>query len=67
MPGQTQTLGRPPCCGTALGFRNLTNYITRSLVDTGVFRPRLLFCDEPVFSFWGCCRDAYVVRARHAS
>jgi transposase len=27
--------------GTALGFRNLTNYITRSLLDTGGFRPRL--------------------------
>jgi hypothetical protein len=26
--------------GTALGFRNLTNYITRSLLDTGGFRPR---------------------------
>jgi hypothetical protein len=25
----------------ALGFRNLTNYITRSLLDTGGFRPRL--------------------------
>lgn len=28
-------------CVTALGFRNLTNYITRSLLDTGGFRPRL--------------------------
>ena len=27
--------------GTALGFRNLTNYITRSLLDTGGFRDRL--------------------------
>jgi transposase len=27
--------------GTALGFRNLTNSITRSLLDTGGFRPRL--------------------------
>ena len=27
--------------GTALGFRNLTNYITRSLLDTGGFRVRL--------------------------
>ncbi|MDT0264566.1 ISL3 family transposase, partial [Jatrophihabitans lederbergiae] len=27
--------------GTALGFRNLTNYITRSLPDTGGFRPQL--------------------------
>jgi transposase len=27
--------------GTALGFRNLTNYITRSLLETGGFRPLL--------------------------
>jgi len=27
--------------GTALGFRNLANYITRSLLDTGGFRPRI--------------------------
>ena len=27
--------------GTALGFRNLTNYISRALLDTGGFRPRL--------------------------
>jgi transposase len=27
--------------GTALGFRNLQNYITRALLDTGGFRPRL--------------------------
>jgi transposase len=27
--------------GTALGFCNLTNYITRALLDTGGFRPRL--------------------------
>ena len=27
--------------GTTLGFRNLTNYITRSLLDTGGFRPVL--------------------------
>jgi transposase len=26
--------------GTALGFRNLGNYITRALLDTGGFRPR---------------------------
>jgi transposase len=29
--------------GTALGFRNLTNYIARSLLETGGFRPQL--CD----------------------
>jgi hypothetical protein len=33
--------------GTALGFRNLTNYITRSLLDTGGFRPRL----HPVLAY----------------
>jgi transposase len=27
--------------GSALGFRNLTNYITRSLLETGGFRQRL--------------------------
>ncbi len=27
--------------GTALGFRNLTNYIDRALLDTGGFRPHL--------------------------
>ncbi len=27
--------------GPALGFRNLTNYIARSLLETGGFRPRL--------------------------
>jgi transposase len=28
--------------GSALGFRNLTNYLARSLLETGGFRPRLL-------------------------
>lgn len=27
--------------GTALGFRNLTHYVTRALLDTGGFRPYL--------------------------
>jgi transposase len=27
--------------GSALGFRNLTNYAARSLLETGGFRPRL--------------------------
>jgi transposase len=27
--------------GTAPGFRNLTNYIARSLLETGGFRPQL--------------------------
>ena len=27
--------------GSALGFRNLTNYLARSLLETGTFRPRL--------------------------
>ena len=30
--------------GSALGFRNLTNYIARSLLETGGFRPRLHPC-----------------------
>ena len=35
-------------CGSALGFRNLTNYIARSLLETGGFRPRLHpGCEEP--------------------
>jgi hypothetical protein len=35
--------------GSALGLRNLTNYIARSLLEAGGFRPRLhtLDCDEP--------------------
>jgi transposase len=27
--------------GSALGFRNLTNYVARSLLETGGFRPQL--------------------------
>ena len=27
--------------GSALGFRNLTNYIARSLLESGGFRPKL--------------------------
>lgn len=27
--------------GSALGFRNLTNYIARSLLETGGFKPQL--------------------------
>ena len=27
--------------GTALGFRNLTHYITRALLETGGFKPQL--------------------------
>lgn len=27
--------------GSALGFQNLTNYIAKSLLETGRFRPRL--------------------------
>ena len=27
--------------GSALGFRNLTHYITRALLETGGFRPQL--------------------------
>ena len=34
--------------GSALGFRNLTNYIARSLLETGGFRPYYtLDCEEP--------------------
>jgi hypothetical protein len=34
--------------GSALGFRNLTNYIARSLLESGAFRPRLHpDCEEP--------------------
>lgn len=32
---------RPSSTALALGFRNLTNYIARSLLETGGFRPRL--------------------------
>jgi hypothetical protein len=28
-------------CGSALGFRNLANYIARSLLEAGGFRPQL--------------------------
>ncbi|MDK9298010.1 transposase, partial [Propionibacterium freudenreichii] len=35
--------------GSALGFRNLTNYIARSLLETGGFRPDYtLDSDEPL-------------------
>jgi transposase len=27
--------------GSALGFRNLTNYVARSLLESGGFRPKL--------------------------
>ena len=34
--------------GSALGFRNLTNYVARSLLETGGFRPHYtLDCEEP--------------------
>jgi transposase len=39
--------------GTALGFRNLTNYIARSLLEAGGFRPQLhpgLRCEAPEVS-----------------
>ena len=40
--------------GSALGFRNLTNYIARSLLETGGFRPQLHpHCEEPVFAGQG--------------
>ena len=35
--------------GSALGFRNLTNYIARCLLETGGFRPDYTVeCEEPV-------------------
>jgi transposase len=38
--------------GFALGFRNLTNYMARSLLETGGFRPHYtLHCEEPVNAF----------------
>jgi transposase len=41
--------------GSALGFRNLTNYIARSLLETGGFRPRLHpNCEEPHNRMLGC-------------
>lgn len=41
--GPTEAInGRPEHLrGSALGFRNLTHYIARSLLETGGFRPRL--------------------------
>jgi transposase len=34
--------------GSALGLRNLTNYITRSLLESGAFRPDYTpDCEEP--------------------
>ena len=39
--GPTEAIGRlEHLLGSALGFRNLTNYIARSLLETGGFRPR---------------------------
>ena len=41
--------------GSALGFRNLTNYIARSLLESGAFRPRLHpDCEEPVILGFDC-------------
>ncbi|BBE21862.1 hypothetical protein MN0502_07450 [Arthrobacter sp. MN05-02] len=40
--GPTETInGLEHLCGSALEFRNLTNYIARSLLESGGFRPRL--------------------------
>jgi transposase len=40
--GPTEAInGRLELRSSALGFRNLTNYIARSLLETGGFRPRL--------------------------
>ena len=39
--------------GSALGFRNLTNHIARSLLETGGFRPRLHPALVKSRSSWG--------------
>ena len=43
--------------GSALGFRNLTNYIARSLLETGGFRPRLHPASVKSRSSWGSAKD----------
>jgi transposase len=40
-PQKRSTAASNPSAGSALGFHNLTNYIARSLLETGGFRPRL--------------------------
>jgi transposase len=39
-PPRPSTAGASHLRGSALGFRNLTNYIARSLLESGGFRPR---------------------------
>jgi len=46
--------------GTALGFRNLTNYITRSLLDTGGFRPQI----HPTSAMSPIMRELHVIAPR---
>ena len=43
--------------GSVLGFRNLTNYIARSLLETGGFRPRLHPALVKSRSSWGSAKD----------
>src|SRR5215207_569754 len=43
--------------GSALGFRNLTNYIARSLLEIGGFRPRLHPALVKSRSSWGSAKD----------
>src|SRR5262245_55955932 len=43
--------------GSAIGFRNLTNYIARSLLETGGFRPRLHPALVTSRSSWGSAKD----------
>jgi hypothetical protein len=43
--------------GSALGFGNLTNYIARSLLETGGFRPRLHPALVKSRSSWGPAKD----------
>jgi transposase len=42
--------------GSALGFRNLTNYIARSLLETGGFSPD--YAPVKSRSSWGSAKDA---------
>jgi len=47
--------------GSALGFRNLTNYIARALVETVGFRPQLpLHGEEPQTLAQTFCSDGYL-------
>ncbi len=51
------TAGLEHLRGSALGFRNLTNYIARSPLKTGGFRPRLHPALVKSRSSWGSAKD----------